>query len=80
MKQYKLPESVVVTKVTQILKQLKRQITKDEEAVLDLSEVKSIDSAGIAFLVYLKTKYTNINFLYATAQINNLCQLYKIQL
>lgn len=80
MKQYKLPAVVIVTEITQILKQLKRQIKDGEETVFDLSDIKSIDSAGIAFLVYLKAKYPNTKFLYATTQINNLCQLYKIQL
>jgi len=80
MKQYKLPETIVVTQVTQILNQLKQQIRNDEELTLDLSAVTTIDSAGIAFLVYLKAKYQNINFLYITTQINNLCQLYKIKL
>lgn len=78
--QYKLPESIIVTQITQILKQLKYDIGNAEEIILDLSAVTTIDSAGIAFLVYLKSKYQNIKFLYITTQIDNLCQLYKIKL
>lgn len=80
MMQYKLPESIIVTQITQILKQLKYDIGNAEEIILDLSAVTTIDSAGIAFLVYLKSKYQNIKFLYITTQIDNLCQLYKIKL
>jgi ABC-type transporter Mla MlaB component len=80
MKQIKLAPNIVISEITQILKHLKYQLSTNEHCNIDLSEVKSIDSAGIAFLVYLKTKYPNIEFLYATIQIQNLCQLYKIQL
>lgn len=80
MKQYKLPESVVINEVTAILKNIKRQINNVNDTIFDLSAVTTIDSAGIAFLVYLKSKYNNIKFMYITPQIDNLCQLYKIKL
>lgn len=80
MKQYQLPEKIIVTHITNVLKQIDQQIDKISNVTFDLSGVKLIDSAGVAFLVYLKSKYQNVKFLHATPQINNLCQLYKIQL
>jgi ABC-type transporter Mla MlaB component len=80
MKQYKLPDKVAIDQVTQILKQINQQFRNINDITFDLSGVKLIDSAGIAFLVYLKSKFQNAKFLHPTAQINNLCQLYKIQL
>ncbi|MCC2625327.1 MAG: hypothetical protein K0R14_1200 [Burkholderiales bacterium] len=80
MKQYKLPDKVAVDQVTQILKQINQQFRDVNDVIFDLSEVKLIDSAGIAFLVHLKSKFKNAKFLHPTAQIKNLCQLYKVQL
>jgi ABC-type transporter Mla MlaB component len=80
MKQYQLPEKIIVTQITKILKQINQKIGKINDITFDLSGVKLIDSAGVAFLVYLKSKYQNVKFLHSTIQINNLCQLYKIRL
>lgn len=81
MKEYQLPEKIVVGQIMQILKQIKQRVATDIHGVtFDLAMVKSIDSAGIAFLIYLKTKYKNSTFLHLSMPIDNLCQLYKIQL
>jgi len=80
MKQYQLPEKIIVTQITKVLKQIDQKIDGIGNITFDLSGVKLIDSAGVAFLVYLKSKYQNVKFLHSTPQIDNLCQLYKIQL
>ncbi len=80
MKQYKLPDKISVDHIVQILKQINQQFRSVNDITFDLSDVKLIDSAGIAFLVYLKSKFQNVKFLHPTAQTDNLCQLYKIQL
>lgn len=81
MKQYQLPENIIATQITQVLKPINRLLgDKGGDICFDLSGVKQIDSAGIAFLAHLKSKYKNVTFLHSTAQIDNLCQLYKIQL
>jgi ABC-type transporter Mla MlaB component len=80
MKSYQLPEKIIVTQITKLLKQINQKIDETNNITFDLSNVKLIDSAGVALLVYLKSKYQNVKFLNSTIQIDNLCQLYKIQL
>ncbi|MCC2644506.1 MAG: hypothetical protein K0R49_410 [Burkholderiales bacterium] len=80
MKLYKLPERMVVSQITSTLKQINKEFDNLNNISFDLSDVKLVDSAGIAFLAYLKSKYKNAKFLHSTEQIVNLCQLYKIQL
>lgn len=80
MSEYKLPEQVNINHITYILKCINQKIKNIDGTNFDLSAVKNIDSAGVAFLAYLKSKYKDIKFKNSPAQIDNLCQLYKIQL
>ena len=80
MKPYQLPKKIIVDQVPLVLKQISKELTVIDGTSFDLSQLTTIDSAGIALLAYLKSNYKGINFLNPTTQIANLCQLYKIQL
>lgn len=80
----KLHDALVISTVSNLLNPLSKQIISAEELDIDLSIVKNIDSAGIAFLLELKSKakqekckisFTNIPYV-----VNRLCQLYQITL
>jgi ABC-type transporter Mla MlaB component len=81
---HKLQRALLTNSITEQLPLLKRLIFVNKSLTLDLSNVNNVDSAGIAFLVLLKNiakkSACNLVFTNPSAQINNLCQLYKISL
>jgi len=46
---------------------------------IDLSALKNIDSAGIAYLVQIKTHYPKLSFQHASEKLMRLAELYGVE-
>jgi ABC-type transporter Mla MlaB component len=84
MHEYKLKNSLLINNVTKLLRQFNKHINSGGSITLDLSDVSNIDSAGLAFLIELKTNCIHnnckINFINLSEPIINFCKLYQITL
>ncbi len=84
MHEYKLKSSLLINDVTKLLRQFSKLITSESSITIDLSDVSRIDSAGLAFLIELKTNCTHnsckISFINLSEPVINFCKLYQITL
>ncbi len=84
MSTYKLPNSLLVSNVTQLLSEFNKHIDSKALVTIDLSNISNIDSAGLAFLIELKTNCIHnnykINFTNPSEPVINFCKLYQITL
>lgn len=80
----KLQAPLIITNVSALLKQITKQIKPQSTLDINLSEVPNIDSAGIAFLLQLKSiavdKNCHLSFSNAPDYISRFCQLYQVTL
>lgn len=80
---YSLPELLNKSNVLEHLKAIRQHANKSTKFNVDCAQVVSIDSAGIALLLELKTAAEFINSATLTnlsSSIQELCQLYQINL
>lgn len=84
MLEYKLGAKLLIENSKEQLSKLSQLVSKEKQLQLNLSNITSIDSAGIALLIEIKQLARKNNcaltYTYPTALIENLCQLYKITL
>lgn len=76
-----MPKSIggtlLISNVMSIRKEILQMIANNQKIDLDMSDIKEIDSAGIALLIELKLT-GRINFINQSNPVLNLCQLYKV--
>ncbi|MFN8769880.1 MAG: lipid asymmetry maintenance protein MlaB [Neisseriaceae bacterium] len=82
MKEYTFQNRLLLTTLTAELKNVSLVLDKTDNLVIDLSNISSIDSAGIALLIELKNiaKQKNKQLFYnnPTEDITRLCKLYRV--
>ena len=81
---HRLTSPLTILTVGKLHKPTVKIIAKSKILDIDLSEVKNIDSAGVAFLLDLKSiaKSTNSTLSFSNTPdiIERFCQLYKVSL
>jgi len=84
MLKHKLKSPLIISTVGNLHKPTLKIITKSKTLDIDLSGVKNIDSAGVAFLLDLKSIAKNascaLSFSNTPDIIERFCQLYKVSL
>ena len=81
---YKLNSSLLLNNVSKLLIQFNKSIKPGKSLQFDLGHITHIDSAGIAFLLELKSickqKNCQISFINLSTVVSNFCQLYQVTL
>ncbi len=81
---HKLPAIITLNHIASQLPSLKKLLKKDVLVEFDLSEVKHIDSAGIAMLLELRNiafqLQCQLKFINSNNVIERLSKLYKVEL
>lgn len=84
MLKHKLKSPLIISTVGLLYKSTVKIVTKSKALDIDLSGVKNIDSAGVAFLLDLKSIAKNtsctLSFSNTPNIIERFCQLYKVSL
>jgi len=84
MLKHKLNSPLIISTVGNLHKSTVKIVAKSKTLDIDLSGVKNIDSAGVAFLLDLKSIAKNIgcalSFSNTPDIIERFCQLYKVSL
>ena len=84
MQQYKFNTPLIISTVGTLYKNILGVIAKTKSLELDLSLVTNVDSAGVAFLLELKSiakqNGCKLNFTKTPDIIEHFCQLYKVTL
>ncbi len=85
MEQYNFGDTpLTITTVGALYKTILDVLTKSRALTINLGLINKIDSAGIAFLLELKSvakqKHYKLEFINISDSVQNFCQLYQISL
>ena len=84
MQPHKLSGQLLISNVNQQLSLLTKLITTNNAIKIDLSGINNIDSAGVAFLLELKSvarqNNCTLNFVNLPDAVDKFCQLYQVTL
>ena len=84
MQEHKLSGQLLISNVNQQLGQLTKLIAECNGLKIDLSGITNIDSAGVAFLLELKSvarqKKCKLSFINLPELVDKFCQLYQVTL
>ena len=84
MQTHQFTTPLVMTTVSSLHKSMQILLAKTKALQLDLSLIKNVDSAGIAFLLELKSiakrNGCKLDFIKTPGLIERFCKLYKVTL
>ena len=79
---YTMNDQLLISSVTDLLRDVGKLVGKSSVISIDLCKVSEIDSAGIAFLIELKSlakqKNCRLIFLNVPSIVTRLCELYQV--
>ncbi|MCX8514968.1 MAG: hypothetical protein RL017_236 [Pseudomonadota bacterium] len=80
-----IQEKLLISNVNQLyIDYSKKFILPNTTVAINLAQIKSIDSAGLALLINLKSlakqRACNLSYYAASTEVSKFCQLYSIDL